>query len=134
MTTTTFSPTEIATTYAARIWDRQDLTAIDDLMHPDLVIHSLFGNYHGTDSMRRILNAWLVGFPNLIVSVVAVTSQDDRVVIQWIARGTHLGEFKGRPPTGRKIEYEGVTVYHVREGKIVEYWAYLDMLHLLSQL
>lgn len=130
----TTSPAAVATAYAERIWDKQDLTAIDELMHPDLIIHSLFGNYHGQGSMHRIVNAWLIGFPDLIVENIAVTSQEDRAVIQWIARGTHLGEFKGRAPTGRKIEYVGATVYRVIDGRITEYWAYLDQLQLLSQI
>lgn len=63
-----------------------------------------------------------------------IISENDLVSIQWNAKGTHRGEFKGRKPKGKSVSYSGVTIYRIKNGKIVEYWAYLDMQHLLSQI
>src|ERR1700740_1939393 len=35
---------------------------------------------------------------------------EDRVVVRWIGRGTHVGELMGVPPTGAKIAVEAITV------------------------
>lgn len=125
---------KIAENYANRIWNSKDLTAVDDLVAPNCVIHSLIGDFTGPEEMKKVIRVWLTGFPDLNVSNNLVISENNLVSIQWSAEGTHLGEFKGRGPTNKTVGYEGVTVYRVKDNKIVEYWAYLDMQHLLSQL
>jgi steroid delta-isomerase-like uncharacterized protein len=124
----------IAEEYAHRIWDDKDLNAIQELLHPEVIIHSLLGDFVGQDAMRKIVEAWLTGFPDLSVVNKATICQDDRVVIQWKANGTHQGIFKNVPATGQSISYEGVSIYKICDRKIVEYWAYVDMQHLMNQL
>lgn len=124
----------VAEEYVHRIGTNQDLTAVDDLLHPKVVIHSLLGDYEGPERMKTVVESWLAAFPDLIVTNKAVISEGDLVVIQWKAEGTHLGEFKGIAPTGIRVSYEGVTIYKINMNKITEYWAYLDMAHLLTQI
>lgn len=124
----------IAEEYADRIWNKKDLRAIEDLLHPKITIHSLLGDYHGQDAMKKVVEAWLVGFPDLSVQNIATVCEKDLIVIQWQASGTHQGEFKKIPPTGKAVSYQGVTIYRVKGNKITEYWAYLDMQHLLDLL
>jgi len=124
----------IAETYSQRIWNDKDLTAIDDLVHPDCIIHSLLGNFHGRAALKKIVQTWLKGFPDLHVKNIAVIADKDLVAIHWEANGTHQGEFKGVPASNKPISYAGVTIYRIRNGQIIEYWAYLDMQHLLKQI
>ena len=128
------SPKEIAEGYANKIWNEKDINAIDKLVHQDVVIHSLLGDFNGTKAMKEVVQAWLKGFPDLIVKNDLVISENDIVSIQWRAQGTHQGEFKGRQQTGKQVSYSGVTVYRIKYDKIIEYWAYLDTQHLLSQI
>lgn len=125
---------KIAENYAHRIWDDKDLTAVDDLIASDCVIHSLLGDFYGPEAMKKIVQAWQKGFPDLKVTNNLVIAENDTVSIQWQAKGTHLGEFKGRNPTKKTVVYDGVTVYRIRGKLITEYWAYLDMQYLLGQL
>lgn len=124
----------IAVTFAQRVWDQKDLRAIDDLLDPGCIIHSLLGDFYGPSSMKTVVAAWLDAFPNLIVNPTSVLSERDLVVIQWQAHGTHSGIFKGIQPTGRTVSYSGVTIYKINQSKIIEYWAYIDMKSLLDQL
>lgn len=124
----------IAVEYAHRVWDKKDLKAIEDLLHKDVIIHSTLGDFHGHDSMKKVVQSWLIALPDLIVKNLAVVHENDLVAIHWQARGTHNGEFKGRRPTGKPVSYSGVTMYRVKNGKIVEYWAYLDMQHIFNQI
>lgn len=126
--------TQVAETYAHRIWECKDLQAIDELIHQNCVIHSLLGDFYGPQSMKSVVRTWLNGFPDLVVKSTSVICEQDLVVIQWQAHGSHQGEFKGIQPTGRSISYSGVTIYRINQSKIVEYWAYIDMKHLLDQI
>ncbi len=128
------SAKSVAEEYAHRVWDDKDLKAIDDLVDSNAFIHSLLGDFHGPASMKTVVQAWLKGFPDLHVSNDLMICENDLVSIQWRANGTHLGEFKGKNPTKKTVSYSGATVYRIKDGKIVEYWAYLDMQHLLNQL
>lgn len=125
---------ELVETYAHRIWDEKDLKAIDELIHQKCVIHSLLGDFYGPKAMENVVEAWLNGFPDLVVKNKSLICEQDRVVIQWQAHGTHQGEFKGIKPTKKSVSYAGVTIYRVHHNKIIEYWAYLDMKHLLDQI
>lgn len=131
---TTTIAKEIAQEYANKIWNQKEISAIDRLVHKDVLIHSLLGDFRGAQAMEEVVQAWLKGFPDLSVKNELIISENDLVSIQWSAKGTHKGEFKGKKPTGKPVFYSGITVYRIKNGQIVEYWAYLDMQHLLSQI
>lgn len=124
----------VAETYMRRVWDDKDLKAIDELIHPKCVVHSLLGDFYGPESLKNIVQTWLLGFPDLVIKNTAVISEQDLVVIQWQAQGSHQGEFKGIKPIGKPVSYTGITVYRINHGKITEYWAYLDMKNILDQI
>lgn len=128
------SSKETAEAYANQVWNDKEISAVDNFLHQDAVIHSLLGDYHGIKAMKEVVQAWLKGFPDLRVDNDIIISENDLVSIQWRAQGTHQGEFKGKKPTGKPVTYSGVTVYRIKDNKIIEYWAYLDMQHLLSQI
>lgn len=124
----------VAEAYAQRVWNDKDLKVIDECVDENVVIHSLLGDYRGAEAMKNVVQAWLKGFPDLEVANQLMVTENDVVSILWRAKGTHLGAFKGKISTGKSVVYDGVTIYRVKEGKITEYWAYLDMQHLLNQL
>lgn len=124
----------IAKSYAQKIWNDKDLTAIDHYLHSEVTIHSLLGSFQGRKAMREIVLTWLNGFPDLFIRNKDVICENDKVVLVWSAEGTHKGDFKGKSATGKKILYEGVTIYHLQEKTIKEYWAFLNMHQLLSQI
>ncbi len=125
---------EIVEKFAHSVWNEKNLSIIDELTHENVVIHSLFGDYHGVQSMKDIVKAWQVGFPNLKVETIDTIAEKDKVIVHWKASGNHKGPLRGIIPTGKAAYYEGVTIYGLNKGKIVEYWAYLDMEHLLNQI
>ena len=125
---------EVAEEYANKIWNQKEIGIIERLVHKDVLIHSLLGDFRGTQAIKEVVQAWLKGFPDLSVKNELIISENDIVSIQWSAKGIHKGEFKGKKPTGKSVSYSGVTVYRINNGQIVEYWAYLDMQHLLGQI
>lgn len=128
------SARKIAEDYANTIWNQKEISTIDRLVHKDVLIHSLLGDFRGAQAMKEVVESWLKGFPDLSVKNELIISENDLVSIQWSAKGTHAGEFKGKKPRGKSVFYSGVTVYRIKNGQIIEYWAYLDMQHLFSQI
>ena len=56
------------------------------------------------------------------------------VATRWTGRGTHKGELMGIPPTGKQVTVSGITISHVKNGKVVEEWSNWDTLGMLQQL
>jgi len=67
----------IAEEYAFSIWDKKDLSAIKKFLHPEIIIHSLLGDYHCQEVTRSIVAALLIGFPDLVVQNKAIISEQD---------------------------------------------------------
>lgn len=125
---------KIVESYVNGIWNRKDLSALDHYLDENIKIHSLSGDFQGVNHMKQIVESWLKGFPNLKVNILAFISEDNYVVLHWNAIGNHLGEFKGILPTGVQVNYNGVSIFKITNNKICEYWAYLDMNHVLKQI
>jgi len=118
------------------IWNHRNLTVIEEVFAEDAVIHSPMGTFHSPKEMGRTVQKWLNAFPDLKIELLHTIEEADMVVSHWKAQGTHRKELFGIEASGSKVEYYGATIYRFKEGKIIEYWAYIDTrnLYQLSQI
>jgi predicted ester cyclase len=86
------------------------------------------------DELLRRTETMRDAFPDLVVEVCALLAEDDLVAAHFSVRGTHLGLFRGVPPTGRRWEGLCTAVYRVERARIVESWTTWDTLSLMEQL
>lgn len=114
----------LARDFLERVWGPQhELEAINELMTPDYVIHSGGKTVRGRDAFK----AWVVEFfrlmPEAVDEILDVfaNSAGDRVVARWINRGKNNGVL-GLPADGRPIEFHGVSVWIVKQGRLAECW------------
>jgi predicted ester cyclase len=114
----------LARDFLSRVWGPQhDVEAIDELMTPDYILHSGGKTIRGRDTFKD----WIVEFqllmPDAVDEVLEVfaSPSGDRVCARWINRGKNNGVF-GLPPDGRPIEFHGISVYRVRDGRLSECW------------
>jgi predicted ester cyclase len=88
----------------------------------------------GPEGIKGVVR-WLRGsFPDLSYEIDDAFGAGDRVTLRCTARGTHAGEFLGRPPTGRPFAVQQIHVFRVRDGKIAEHWACRDDAGMMHQL
>ena len=100
-----------------------DLEALDELMAPELA-----------DEFKRDVAEIRRAFPDYAGTNVEQISEGEEVANRFVFLGTHLGEFEGVNPTGRRVEFVGHSIDRVVEGKIVESWVEVDMLGVMRQL
>ncbi len=75
------------------------------------------------------------GFPGLKREVVRWTFGDDAVVIELRLTGKQSGTFRGRPATGRDLEFRIIAHFQFDgEGRIAQETAYYDRLTFMQQL
>ena len=65
-------------------------------------------------------------FPDMRVTVEDMIAEGDRVAARVSMRGTHLGEFMGVAPTGKRVEVRALDMFRIADGKIVEHWGHAD--------
>ena len=73
-------------------------------------------------------------FPDWHSDLHGLYAEDDIVVERFTASGTHKGELFGIPPSDTVWTLEGINIFRVRDGKIVERWGRLDELGMMRQL
>jgi hypothetical protein len=60
--------------------------------------------------------------------------EGDRVVVEWTARATHSGDFRGIPATHKQVSYAGISIYRIEDVKIADEVYLGDRLGLWQQL
>jgi steroid delta-isomerase-like uncharacterized protein len=116
------------------VYNRGNLSVVDDVAASDLIIHAASQEIRGRDGAKQYVAALRAGFPDLLFTVEDQVAEGDMVVTRWVARGTHAGEFRTIPATGRAITLAGTDIDRVIGGKVVECWAHVDELGLMRQL
>ncbi len=75
----------------------------------------------GIDGMKQHFTAVRTTYPDLKMTVTRQYCDGDYVISEFIAEGTHEGEWLGMKPTGKKLTFLGVNVNKVIDGKITEH-------------
>jgi hypothetical protein len=71
------------------------------------------------------------GWAHVVEDVIA---EGDKVVARNTVTGTHQGEYKGLPPTGKSISYSEIFIFRFAGGRIAEIWRVVDVLAQMKQL
>jgi predicted ester cyclase len=85
--------------------NRRDLGALD--AHP------------GMRETKEFLGRYFAAFPDARTTIEELVAEGEWVAARMISRGTQLGEWAGRPPTGQPIAAEIVNMHRIVDGRIV---------------
>ena len=97
-------------------------------------VERYFADQRLVEGVRRGCFAYFEAFPDLHVSIDELIGEGDRVFCRSTMTGTHDGEYKGIPPTGRHISSESAEVFQVADGRFVGYWCLANVAGLMRQL
>ena len=86
------------------------------------------------EGVERFVRQFLLSFPDLQHTVEEMVAEGDRVAVRFSAHGTHTGQWLKFAPTGRSIQYTGVTLARIAGDKIVEHQTWWDKAGLMEQL
>jgi steroid delta-isomerase-like uncharacterized protein len=122
-----------------RIYDelinQENPAVIDQVFALDAVIHDpLMGTIQGAAAFRQLLSVFDTAFPGHRVQVEAVLADNEYVSVLHTHTATHTGPFMGMPPTGKTAIVNGIELFRLQQGKIVEFWRKDDDVSLLMQL
>ena len=92
------------------------------------------GHEQGRKGQIAAIAALRTAFPDLEMVGEEMVAEGDKVAGTFVMRGTHLGEFMGIPPTGKRVTVRGMGINTVVAGQCTASMELLDALSLLQQL
>lgn len=120
----------------AEVWNKANLDAIDEFYTPDFVHHFLpdGSETRGIESLREHVRAHRAAFPDWREDIKRVVAEGDLVVIHFVSTGTNQGQWIGKPPTGRRVRLNEMSIFRIEEGRIAEQWLLPDIFSMQRQL
>jgi steroid delta-isomerase-like uncharacterized protein len=125
----------VARRFYEEIFNKKNVSAIDELCAPDFVDHSAMpGQAPGAQGLKQTFGLYLKAFPDLRMKIEEMIAERDLVVTRFSGEATHQGELFGTPATGKNITFNGIDIIRVANGKAAEAWHQGDDAVALMQL
>jgi predicted ester cyclase len=118
-------------------WQADDWETLDELFSPDMVSHA------GVPFLPRGPEGWKLAHqqmraavPDRDVTIEDIIAEGDRVVVRCRMKGSNQGglAWAQAAANGNPIDMEWISIYRLRDGKVVEHWAINDMMRLVQQI
>ncbi len=117
------------------IYNSNNLDALEAVMSFDVLTPKIMPNMpSGLEGAKAVHQKTLLGMPDFHTEIQDLVAEGDTVVARVLMTGTHTGDFYGIPATGKRVEFTGVFIARIENGKIVEHWGEEDSYGLLLQL
>ncbi|HEY2932167.1 MAG TPA: ester cyclase [Acidobacteriota bacterium] len=117
--------------YINDVINKGSLEAFDKYFSEKVVFNNSPGFRAGLSSLIQSLRS---GFPDFQVTIEDQIAEGDKVVTRVKFHGTHRGEYRGVAPTGKVIEYPGIAIDRIADGKVVEMWHIAESTVILREL
>jgi steroid delta-isomerase-like uncharacterized protein len=121
--------------YYEELWNRWDFALADELIAEQIAFRGSLGrNVQGREGFKDYMRAVRRAFPDFHNRVEELVAEGDRVAARLTYAGTHTGALFGIAPTGRRVSYAGVALFHIVSGQVAEGWVLGDLHGLIGQL
>jgi predicted ester cyclase len=108
--------------YIEQVINAKDVSGIRQYLSEEYTeVHGQLREQIGPEGAKARIKGYYNTFPDFHVSIEKQIAEGDWVVTCGMISGTHAGVFLNIKPTGKKLEYTGVIVDKVVDGKIVEH-------------
>jgi len=120
------------------VWNKGRSEAVDEMFAADGVAHGLSddaGNpLRGPDDFKPFHEKFRGAFPNVTITVDDMIAEGDRVAARCSVRGKHTGDHLGFAASNAPVEFTGMTIVRIKDGKIVEAWNNFDFMKMYKQI
>lgn len=120
------------------VWNKGREDAIDEMLASDGIVHGLAdqsGNeLRGPEGFKPFFHSFRSAFPDIQVTVEDGVQQDEKIAVRCTVRGTHTGEGLGLAATNNPMEFTGMCMVRVKDGKITEAWNNFDFTTMFQQM
>jgi steroid delta-isomerase-like uncharacterized protein len=117
------------------IYNSNDLESLGEVVAENLITPKIMpGMPPGLEGAKRVHEITLMGMPDWSTAIDDLIAEGDKVVARITMTGTHTGDFWGMPATGNAVNFTGIYIVRIKDGKIAEHWGEEDGISLMQQL
>jgi steroid delta-isomerase-like uncharacterized protein len=118
------------------LWSEGNLDLIDEVVADEYVEYNTASPepIRGPEGYKENVEMVRAAFPDMTVTTEELIVDGDTVVNHWTITGTHDGPAMGIEPTGKHVEFSGISIGKFEGGKIVRGETVADMFGLMQQL
>ena len=109
---------------------------MEEIIAPSAVDHSLPpGIPNNREGFKMFMSGFRAAFPDLTYTIEDEMAEGDKVYNLSMGTGTMKGDFQGMKASGKKATWQEMHVVRFdASGKVVEHWATVDQVSMLTQL
>ena len=113
--------------------NHSNLGNTNDYFTPDFIYHdTTLPHISNREEYIQLLTGLMAAFtPQLTIQDLIA---EGNTAARYTLNGTHHGQWRGVPATGKPVTILATSTYHFVNGKVVEMWQNADTLSLLQQL
>jgi predicted ester cyclase len=119
------------------VWNKGRSEAIDEMFDENGIAHGLSSDpanpIKGPAEFKPFHTIFREAFPNMMIVVEDMVAEGDRVAARCSVRAQHEGDFMGRSATQSPVDFTGMVIVRIANGKIVEAWNNFDFQTLHKQ-
>lgn len=105
------------------MWNTAEFEGIEGLLTEDfeLIESPGYEPTAGIESFEETVRSYHRSFPDFHLTLDETIYGEGAVAVIWTLRATNTGPGPP-PPTGKRVEVKGMSVIHLREGRIRDEW------------
>jgi steroid delta-isomerase-like uncharacterized protein len=120
------------------VWNQGRADAVAEFFAADGVAHGLSDDpakpMRGPLEFLPFHGQFRGAFPNIEVVVEDQVAEGGLVATRCIVRGKHTGDHLGFAATNSPVDFTGIAITRIKDGKIVEAWNNFDFMKMYRQL
>jgi steroid delta-isomerase-like uncharacterized protein len=120
------------------VWNKGRVEAIDEMLAADGVAHGLSEDAEnpmkGPADFKPFHETFRGAFPDIEVIVEDMIAEGDKVAARCAVRGKHSGDHLGVAASNAPVDFTGVAIVRIKDGKIVEAWNNFDFMKMNKQI
>jgi steroid delta-isomerase-like uncharacterized protein len=120
------------------VWNKGRAAAIPEMFADNAIAHGLSEDpanpLRGPAGFLPFHAQFREAFPDIEVVLEDQIAEGDMVATRCSVRGKHTGDSLGFAATQAPVDFTGVTITRIKEGKIVEAWNNFDFMKIYRQL
>jgi steroid delta-isomerase-like uncharacterized protein len=120
-----------------QVWNQGRVDAIDEMFAADGLAYGLAEDPNegmGPSGFRDLHTTFRGAFPDMTIKVDDVIAEGDKVAVRCSVRGRHRGDHLGIAATDTPVDFTGLLIVRICDGKIVEAWNNFDFMRMNKQI
>ena len=129
---------QVVRSYFHQVLDQGKVELIEDIFHPQCVMHRPGGSVVGLDAVRNVVAHRKETFSEFGTEIHDLFGSGDRLAVRLTHRGVGCGIWRLRPGSfdisGKTVTWNAIAIFRFEDDRIIEEWVTRDELGVILQL